>query len=114
MLEGTQVGFAYEQYHRLILLCLWSWEAFYKTQNGNWTANSRLWILLQLKEKPFITCPNPSPGWPEVMGATLEQEREQGPLSHIHSGGETAAQHPTANSKDYKGWGTQGENSSLV
>lgn len=29
MLEGTQVGFAYEQYayeqyHRLILLCLWS------------------------------------------------------------------------------------------
>lgn len=48
------------------------------------------------------------------MGATLEQEREQGPLSHIHSGGETAAQHPTANSKDYKGWGIQGENSSLV
>lgn len=82
-----------------------------KTGNGQQILDLE---LLQLKEKPFITCPNPSPGRPGVMGATLGQEREQGPLSHIHSGGETAAQHPTANSKDYKGWGTQGENSSLV
>lgn len=110
----TQVGFASERYHSLILLHPRAWEAFYKTLNGTCTANPRLWILLQLKGGTFITCPNPNPGRPGVMGVTLGQKREWGPLSHIHSGGETAAQHPTASSRDFKDWGSLGEVSSLA